>query len=273
MRGNRGGSSPDKNYIMGYSEAFTRLLRRRSADINAAYLLPHLKPRHCVLDFGCGPGTISVGLARAVEPGQLHGIDMEASQIEIARAAAAAGGHDNAVFHIGQVTDLPFADDTFDVAHGHAVLQHVPDTQRTLAEVKRVLKPGGVIASREAFIGSSFLEPEAEGGWELLSKLIRARGGHPHIGKELKRLFLEAGFVDVAVNATFESYGTPADIQFLHEFINDWFLSSEIVSAAIEHGLASRQQFSDWQLTLNRWKSTPSAFAGLAWGEAIARKA
>ena len=273
MRGDRGGRLPDRNYIMGYSEAFVGLLRRRSAELNAAYLLPHLKPGHRVLDFGCGPGTISVGLARAVEPGELHGIDMEASQIEIARAAAVAGGHDNAVFHTGQVTDLPFADDTFDVAHCHAVLQHVPDTQGTLAEVKRVLKPGGVIASREGFIGSSFLEPEAEGGWELVSKLIRARGGHPHIGKELKRVFLEAGFVDVTVNATFESYSTPADIRYLHEFINDWFLSPEIIGAAIEYGLASRQQFDDWQLTLHRWKSTPSAFAALAWGEAIARKA
>ena len=40
------------------------------------------------LDYGCGPGTISVGLAKAVEPGILHGIDMEASKIEMARAAA-----------------------------------------------------------------------------------------------------------------------------------------------------------------------------------------
>ena len=86
-------------------------------------------------------------------------------------------------------------------------------------------------------------------------------------------MFLEAGFVNVTVNATFESYGTPADIEFLHEFINDWFLSPEIIGAAIEYGLASQQQFDDWQLTLNRWKSTPSAFAALAWGEAIAHKA
>ena len=92
MRGSRGGSLPDKNYIMGYSEAFVGLLRRRNADINAAYLLPYLKPGHRVLDFGCGPGTISVGLAKAVEPGELHGIDMEASQIEIARPPPRPGG-------------------------------------------------------------------------------------------------------------------------------------------------------------------------------------
>ena len=89
-------ATPD--YTMGYSEEFLQLLHRRSAQTHAAYLLPHLKPGLRVLDFGCGPGTISVGLAKAVEPGEIHGIDMEESQIGLARAAAQAGGHANATF-------------------------------------------------------------------------------------------------------------------------------------------------------------------------------
>ena len=63
-----------------------------------------------------------------------------------ARAAAEAGGHTNATFHVGDVTDLPFEDGYFDVAHCHAVLMHVPDTKGVLSEVKRVLKPGGIVA-------------------------------------------------------------------------------------------------------------------------------
>ena len=152
----------EQGYTMGYSEEFLQLLHRRSADTHAAHLLPHLKSGLRVLDFGCGPGTISVGLATAVAPGELHGIDMEESQINMARAAAKAGGHGNATFHVGDVTDLPFDDNYFDVAHCHAVLMHVPDTESTLAEVKRVLKPGGIISSREFILGSSFLEPGAE---------------------------------------------------------------------------------------------------------------
>ena len=91
-------------------------------------------------------------------------IDMEESQVEMARAAAAAGGHDNATFHVGDVTDLPFEDNSFDVAHCHAVLIHVPDTQAVLAEVKRVLKPGGIISSRE---------------WIARFLLLRARSRNP----------------------------------------------------------------------------------------------
>ena len=71
---------------MGYSEEFLQLLDRRSAETHAAYLLPHLRSGDRVLDFGCGPGTITVGLAGAVDPGEVHGIDMEESQIAMARA-------------------------------------------------------------------------------------------------------------------------------------------------------------------------------------------
>ena len=69
-----------------------------------------------------------MGLAKAVEPGEFHGVDMEESQIAIARSAAKGGGHDNATFHVGDVTKLPFEDGYFDVAFCHTVLTHVPDT-------------------------------------------------------------------------------------------------------------------------------------------------
>ena len=85
---------------------------------------------------------------------------MEESQINVARTVAKAGGHENAFFHVGDVIALPFKDNFFDVAHWHAVLMHVPDTTATLAEVKRVLKPGGIIASREMFVSCSFLSPK-----------------------------------------------------------------------------------------------------------------
>ena len=149
---------PSSSYTMGYSEEFRQLLNRRSAETHAKHLLPHLRPGLRVLDFGCGPGTITVGLAKAVEPGKVHGIDMAESQISLARSAAEAGGHTNVTFHVGSVLELPFEDNSFDAAHCHAVLMHVPDTQAALAEVKRVLKPGGIVASRETIVASSFLE-------------------------------------------------------------------------------------------------------------------
>ena len=263
------------SYTMGYSEEFRQLLDRRSAETHARYLLPHLEPGHRVLDFGCGPGTISVGLARAVEPGELHGVDVEESQIGLARAAAEAGGHRNMTFHVGDVTDLPFEDDFFDAAHCHAVLMHVPDTAATLYEVKRVLKPGGIVGAREVFVGSSFLEPGGEavdGAWNAFASLLSANGGHPQMGKELKSAFLEAGFSDVSTGGSFDFFGSAEDVAFLRAFIDDWFYSPEVIDAATKYGLATREQFDEWRAGLDAWQSAPGACGAFAFGEVLASR-
>ena len=201
-----------QNYTMGYSDEFLQLLHRRNVDNCAAYLLPHLEKGMKVLDIGCGPGTITVGLASSVSPGEVQGIDLEESQVNLARAAAEAGNHTNATFNVGNALELPFEDAHFDVVHAHAVIMHIPDTQGVLAEVKRVLKPGGILASRDLIAESSFIEPNSEGlseMWETFTGLMRANGGHPEIGKELKRILLDAGFTDLTCSASFDSYGTP----------------------------------------------------------------
>ena len=265
----------ETGYTMGYSEEFLQLLHRRNAESHAAYLLPRLRPGLRVLDFGCGPGTISVGLAKAVEPGELHGIDIEESQIDLARAAAEAGGHGNATFHVGDVTDLPFGDDYFDAAHCHAVLMHVPDTAATLSEVKRVLKPGGIIASREVFVSSSFLEPgneDIDAAWDTFAKLLRGNGGHPEMGKELKSRFLEAGFSNVLTSGSFDFFGSAEDVAFLHAFILDWFYSPKVIEAATQYGLATHQQFDEWRQGLGEWRNMAGACGAFAFGEAVASK-
>lgn len=131
-------STPD--YIMGFSDESLEPLRRFTLENGASYLLGHLRPGLRVLDFGCGPGTISTGLARAVAPGELHGVDMEESQIELARSMAKEHGTGNTIFDVGDVTDLDLEGDYFDIAHCHNVLMHVPDTAGVLAEIKRVLR-------------------------------------------------------------------------------------------------------------------------------------
>ena len=271
----QGNTSPDPAYTMGYDENFQQMLRRRSAESHAAYLLPHLKPGDRLLDFGCGPGTISVGLASAVDPGEFHGVDMEESQIEMARAAARAGGHANATFHVGDVTALPFEDSYFDAAHCHAVLMHVPDTAAVLAEVKRVLKPGGIIASRELFVSSSFLEPggeDVDGAWTTFAKLLQGNGGHPEMGRELKNALLEAGFSDIQASGSFDYFGSAEDVEFFRAFIDDWFYSPRVIEAAVQYGLASREQFEQWRQGLDEWRDHPGACGGLAFGEVIGVK-
>ena len=262
-------------YAMGYSDEFTQILHRRNAETHAAHLLPHLKSSSRMLDLGYGPGTISVGLAKAIEPGELHGIDMGESEIMIAKASAADGGHKNATFHVGDATDLPFEDNYFDAANTHAVLMHIPDTEGTLSEVMRVLKPGGVLASREMVSAASFVGPEAAVdpvAWATFAKLIGARGGHPNMGRNLKDVFVKAGFVDVEASASFDFFSTPEDVAFFHVFVNQWFLSDEVVGPAVQFGLATAEQFEKWRGDMDRWDGDPGAVAAVAFGEAIGFK-
>ena len=262
-------------YTTGYKEEYIEFLSRRDVGSHAAHLIPYLKPGLRVLDFGCGPGTITVDLAKIVGPGEVHGIDMEASQIAIARSSAEEGGHDNVTFHVGDATDLPFDNDFFDIAHCHSVLMFVPNTRALLTEVMRVLKPGGIISSRETIIDSSFLEPafyRLDDLWELYSNFVRSDDGHPDMGKEMKDHILKAGFMDVRATASFNVYSTTEDIAFFYTFVEGWFLSDEIVDAAVEYGAGSHRQFDDVRRALRQWSEHPSAFGAIAYGEAIASK-
>ena len=265
----------EQSYTMGYSDEFQKMLHRRNAVTNAAYLLPSLKAGLRVLDFGCGPGTISMGLAEAIEPGELHGVDIEESQIQMAQAAAKAGGHDNTVFQTADVAALPYEDETFDVAHCHAVLMHVPDTRAVLREVYRVLRPGGRIASRELIGASSFFEPSIDDFakmWEAFTTLIETNQGHPDMGKELKGVFIEAGFTDVQAGTSFESYSVAEDVDFMHALAIGWFFADKTVDALIKSGIASQPQLDHWRRLLDQWKDSPGVLAALGWGEAIGTK-
>lgn len=261
---------------MGYSEDFLRMLARRNVDKVAFHLLPLLKPGMRVLDFGCGPGTISVGLAKRVEPGELHGIDIAESQIEMAREAAKAGGHDNATFRVASVGDLPFEDGFFDAAHGHAILMHVSQLDEGLAELKRVLKPGGTLSLRELVANSNMYEPDPDGRLRqatgVFSSLLTANGGHPQLGNGLKRLLLEAGFEDVRATASFELFSDDEDRAFFQGFLSGWFLGPQMKDPALRYGFATEADVEAWAETLKTWRAHPGGFAAFAWGEAVARK-
>ena len=264
-------STPD--YTMGFSEEILEAVRRYAGAPHAAYLLPYLRPGLRVLDVGCGMGTISLVLAAAVEPGELHGVDMEESQIALARSLAESRRQRNATFHVGDVTALPFEDGFFDVAHCHNVLMHVPDTRAVLAEVKRVVRPGGIVGCREMIVDSSFTSPDygvIGNAWDMFGDLLAADDGHPQMGRELKGHLAEAGFTNVQVSASFDLYQSPADIEFVYGMARRWFLAPERIEAAIAYGAATRELSDALAEAHARWKDDPAALVAVAHGEAIA---
>ena len=265
-------STPD--YTLDFSEEMMVAVLRNTAEASAAHLLPHLRPGLRVLDFGCGPGTITVGLARAVAPGEVHGVDMEASQVEMARSVAAYHQRDNATFHVGDVADLPFDDGYFDVAHGHNVLMHIPDVPTVLSEVKRVLKPGGLIACREMICEASFTYPDfgiMRQSWQVLEDVLAMDDGHPQMGRELKGRLADAGFVNARISASFDTYSTPEDVAFIHGFVQ-WFLSPGVTERAIQYGATTENLAESTRAAYDRWKDDPTAVCAVAFGAAVANK-
>lgn len=269
-------TSATPDYTLGFSDKIVEVLQTYSVESQAAHLLPHLRNGLRVLDFGCGPGTISVGLAKAVEPdGELHGIDMEESHIQLARRIAQAGGHANATFHVGDVTNMPFEDAFFDVAHCHSVLTFIPDTQAALAEVKRVMKPGGIISCREMASGSSFLYPDSgliRRGLDMFEDVISYDEGHPQMGRELKGHLLQAGFEDIRATASFDSYGSPEEIALIYSITVDWFLRLDILERVMRYSATTDRLWEDIESAFDKWKDLPNAFAAIGFGEVIARK-
>jgi ubiquinone/menaquinone biosynthesis C-methylase UbiE len=107
-----------------------------------------------VVDLGCGPGADLAGLAGAVGPaGRVLGIDIDASAV--AEAARVASECPSVRVEHGDIHHLELADQSVDRVHTDRVLQHVADPDAVVAEVARVLRPGGV---------AGFAEPD----WDTL---------------------------------------------------------------------------------------------------------
>src|SRR5580692_1232777 len=95
---------------------------------------------------------------------------------------------------------LDAPDDTFDVVHAHQVLQHVADPVRALQEMRRVCRPGGVVAARDADYSGFIWFPRfpALDFWrDIYQQAARSNGGEPDAGRRLLSWALEAGFDDI----------------------------------------------------------------------------
>jgi len=191
-----GGPSAER-YVHGYEEWTREWMAQRTATRELAFLLPHLSPGMAIIDCGCGPGSITVGLAEIVAPGQVIGLDIEPRQLEAAQRLATERATPNVRFEPGSVYELPFPDATFDVAVAHFVLEHVSDPLRALREIRRVLRPGGLAAIKDPYYPAFTFRPqttELRGFGELAEKVRKHHGASDTYAVDLRAYLLEAGF-------------------------------------------------------------------------------
>ena len=106
-----------------------------------------------VMDLGCGSGAFTTFVARAVgEQGKVYAVDIQPAMLQqLEHKLARAENQDIINVELKQASayDLPFDDESVDLVYIVTVLQEIPDRGRALREIRRILKPGGILAVTE----------------------------------------------------------------------------------------------------------------------------
>jgi ubiquinone/menaquinone biosynthesis C-methylase UbiE len=201
-------SDRSERYAPGWADDAIAMMSSRTARRRATFLLPFLTSGMQLLDVGCGAGTITVGLAQCVAPrGNVLGLDAEASQVELARLEARRAGVSNVSFQIGSAYELPSGDESFDVSFAHGLFEHLARPSDALFELRRVLRPGGVVGICSSDWSRAVVEPrtaDVDAALRCHFKLRQQTGGDPLAGGHLPELIQAAGFVNVVTTTADE---------------------------------------------------------------------
>jgi ubiquinone/menaquinone biosynthesis C-methylase UbiE len=183
-----------------------------------------LKPGETVLDLGSGGGFDCFLAARQIgDHGRVIGVDMTPAMISKARANADQGGYHNVEFRLGEIENLPLADQSVDVIISNCVINLSPDKERVFRETFRVLRPGGRLAISDVVATTSLPETVRHD----VTLYTGCMAGASLID-EIESMLASAGFMDIRLKPKDES----------RSFIRDWAPGSQIedyvVSATIE---------------------------------------
>jgi ubiquinone/menaquinone biosynthesis C-methylase UbiE len=258
-----GSARPREGYSLGSRPEEQRRLEGRTAADRARPLLPHLRPGMRLLDVGCGPGSITVGLAEVVAPGEVVGLDIQPAQIERARALAAERGQGNARFETGDAYQLPFPDASFDAAFTNTLLSHLQEPLRALREMHRVLRPGGVLCAADIDTDSIIVAPplpDVVAGLALFQRLRAYRRGATNDVRQRRAHLIAAGFDRVSGDAYLTVSGTPEATRQTARGFGTLLLAPDDVALAAEQGWANQEGIARMVAAWQAWGERPDAF-------------
>ncbi|KXG49273.1 uncharacterized protein PGRI_031430 [Penicillium griseofulvum] len=262
-------------YVADHSAPVLRTHAWRTPQNSTAYLLPHLQPTSQILDIGCGPGSITTGLAALVPAGHVTGIEPTSLPLEAARALAASEGITNISFKEGDIHALPFADESFDIVHAHQVLQHITDPIDGLREMRRVCKTGGLVAIKESASLHCYPEaPEMVKWQQIYLKVAAERGTNPHSGERIHVWARKAGFSpeDVKCSTGSWCFQTREERESWGGNFAERSVGSPLSKVAVEKGYATEEFFERVREVWLEWVEDEDAWFGILHGEILCTK-
>jgi SAM-dependent methyltransferase len=259
---------PD-HYMPGYTPRIVHFMERRTAETHAQFFLLHLRPGMKLLDCGCGPGTITRGLAARGAPGEVVGIDLEESQLEIGRKDPEHP--QNLTYVKAGVYQLPFPDAHFDAVFSHALFEHIAEPVAALREIKRVLKPGGVAGlcspDWDGFIFAP-PDPEIDAAAALFRRIQEANGGNTTAGRRLGVWMGEAGWKDIKMAARYECQD---DLGLMADFLYDRLERAPKQDDIFGRGWCDEASLKRMLHELRQWEKRKDGLFGLTWVSAVGR--
>lgn len=187
-------------YLHGYNaEEQDRLKRQASFAEHTVYRNIDLSEVSQLLEVGCGVGAQSAIILRRFPNLQLTGIDLNTKQLEAAKNYLATMPYTSGRYKIQEMDaeNMSFSANQFDGAFLCWILEHVKDPARILNEVRRVVRPGGVIYITEVMNSSFFLDPYSPNLWKYWMAFNDYQydgAGDPFVGAKLGNLLISVGF-------------------------------------------------------------------------------
>jgi SAM-dependent methyltransferase len=188
------------------------------------------------LDVGCGDGQVTIAMARvAGAGGRTLGVDVDTEALDIARAAAARAGVRAEFVQLD--ADHPVATGAFDLAYARLLLSHLVDPAAAVRAMRAEVRPGGVVAIEDLFLGTLRSDPPApalDRLQEVYGATVRFHGGDPTIGPRLRALLSASGLEAVREDMVANPMDTVDDKLFLAQLVRNMRASILEAGAATE---------------------------------------
>lgn len=183
-------------------------------------------------------------------------------------------GVTNVAFRQGDIFALPFEDDSFDVVFSQTVLYHIPAPEKALAEIKRVLRPGGLVALRDAINAALVIWPDEplirDNACMVRLGALRS-GGNPDVGRELGTLLHSAGFDEVFFTLGFEQPERPEERAAYFSAVAA-FVEGNLATLAVSEGWSTAERLTQGVARCRDLANIPGSIWALPFGQAIGRK-